>query len=243
MKENVLDCGFVELIDSMPAASNAERYSEEWGPGDQRIADAARVLDPDDRGGVRDVALDQKLLRRMWGNPAKNQHRHTSPFEKVRFEFSVKAPLFVARQWMRHRTGSFNEKSARYSEMTHEFYYPALDRMATQSQTNKQGSADGLDAKEAQKARSLMIDSCTLSFDFYTHLLALGLTRELARCVLPVNLYTQFWWTVDLHNLLHFLELRVHADAQFEIRVYAQAIQKQIKTVAPFVVFMMECPA
>ena len=222
MQIKVLDHGFVTLVDSMPSAGNVV---DGWGAGDQRIVDAARVSIAG--RGVRAVSDDKKLLRYLLKN------RHTSPFEKVRFEFDVKLPIFVARQWIRHRTGSFNEMSARYGVMVDDFYLPARDRMQAQATDNKQGSGDMLPIGPAVDAMKLIQASSMQSYEDYQDLLAIGLARELARIVLPVNLYTRWWWTVDLHNLMHFLRLRLHLHAQYEIRVYAEAIQGLACAVAP----------
>ena len=219
----VLDHGFVELIDSMPAAVDVV---DVWGAGDQRVVDAARVSITG--RGVRAVSDDKKLLRYLLTN------RHTSPFEKVRFEFDVKLPIFVARQWVRHRTGSFNEMSARYGVMADDFYVPARDRMQAQATDNKQGSGDILPIMPAIDAKELIRASSNQAYADYKELLAIGLARELARMVLPVNLYTRWWWTVDLHNLMGFLRLRLHSHAQYEIRVYAEAIRALVRGVAPF---------
>lgn len=219
---NVLDHGLVALIDSMPAAVDVV---DGWGSGDQRIVDAARVSIAG--RGVRPVSDDKKLLRYLLAN------RHTSPFEKVRFEFDVKLPIFIARQWIRHRTGSFNEMSARYGVMPNEFYIPAVDRMQAQSKDNKQASGDALPVDVAEHLRAGIEHNNEASFAVYELMIGNGLARELARMVLPVNLYTRWWWTVDLHNLMHFLRLRLHSHAQYEIRVYAEAIRELVRSVAP----------
>lgn len=222
----VLDHGFVNLIDSMPAyGSNNPRWDAAWGPGDQRVVDAARVSIAGQ--DVRPVSDDQKLLKYLLKN------KHTSPFEKVRFEFHVKLPIFIARQWIRHRMGSFNEMSARYGVMPDEFYVPALDRMQAQATDNKQGSGGALPEEVAGFLREGILHNSEAAYATYEALLDRGLARELARMVLPVNLYTQWWWTVDLHNLMHFLRLRLHSHAQYEIRVYAQAIVEEIRPIAP----------
>lgn len=217
----VLDHGFVELVDSMPAAVSAP--DADWGPGDQRIVDAARISTQ----STGDRERDKKLLRYLYNN------RHTSPFEKVRFEFHVKLPIFVARQWIRHRTGSFNEQSARYSQLDREFYVPELTRMQAQSSSNKQASGITLSFDLADRARMEIGEASEAAYTVYENLLGLGLARELARMVLPVNFYTQWFWTVDLHNLMHFLRLRLHSHAQYEIRVYAEAIVELVRPIAP----------
>jgi len=209
------------------------------GIGDKRIVQAARVsmshlpdaillelgLEPvpEDRSEEQDAKLINYLLK----------NAHTTPFEKVRFEFAVKAPIFVARQWFRHRMGSFNEVSARYSKLPCEFYVPELGRMQAQSTSNKQASGEPLPCETAEMQQSQIRFFSTLAYQQYESLLATGLTRELARMVLPTNFYTTWYWTVDLHNLMHFLKLRLHAHAQYEIRVYAEAMLEMIEFVAP----------
>jgi thymidylate synthase (FAD) len=195
-EKKCLDHGFVRLIDHMG--------------NDKRIVDAARVSY---QKGTKKVSTDRGLIRYLLRN------LHTTPFEKVRFEFHVKLPIFVARQWMRHRTGSFNEVSGRYSEMPNEMYTPQPIRK--QSETNRQGSSD-------ESLDDAFLDLYDIahekSYEIYQTLLANDAAKELARGVLPLNLYTEFYWTVDLWNLMHFLRLRIDGHAQLEIRVFAQAI-------------------
>lgn len=235
MKISVLDHGFVRLIDSMPRDQSHEgdsSFDENWGPGDQRIVDAARVSIAGQ--GVRPVSDNKKLVHYML------KHHHTSVFEKVNFEFHVKLPIFVARQWMRHRTWSYNEMSARYGVMPDEFYVPALDRMQAQAKQNKQGSGDTLPEADAFAAQELIKRSNTEAYQSYERLLNGGLARELARMVLPVNLYTQFFATVDLNNLMRFLRLRLDEHAQYEIRVYAEAMLELARVVAPCAISAFE---
>lgn len=158
---------------------------------------------------------------------------HTSPIEFGGFVFQIKAPIFVARQWMRHRAGVFNEFSGRYSEFPDEFYTPELDRIQVQSTFNKQGSAETLDPAIGQSLRSKIEESSRAAYSEYCALLESGLTRELARIILPVNFYTVFRWRVNLHNLFHFLRLREDPHAQYEIRVYAEAIHEIVKEYFP----------
>jgi len=216
-EERVLDHGFVRLVDSMG--------------DDGRVVDAARVSY---KKGTKKVSTDRGLIRYLL------RKLHTTPFEKVRFEFHVKLPVFVARQYMRHRMGTFNEVSARYSEMPDEFYIP--NPLRKQSKNNKQGSSslsvdkilvtsefsDGHLDSEINPQEFLM-DYFDDSYAVYQQLLESHTARELARGVLPVNIYTEFYWTVDLWNLMHFLRLRLDSHAQYEIRVYAEAIYKLIK--------------
>ena len=234
MQKEVLDHGFVRLVDSMPRhdAFDADQPGYDWGPGDQRVVDSARVSIAGEQ--VRPVSSNEKLLRYLLTN------EHLTPFEQVRFTFHVKLPIFVARQWMRHRAGSFNEVSARYSVMPDEFYVPALSRMAAQAKDNKQGSGEALVPGQASYYHGLIRQQSELAYELYEQLINGGLARELARMVLPVNLYTQFYWTVDLRNLIHFLRLRLHSHAQYEIRVYAEALRELARTVAPYTVKVFE---
>ncbi|OGR51867.1 MAG: FAD-dependent thymidylate synthase [Elusimicrobia bacterium GWA2_62_23] len=196
----VLDKGFVKLIDFMG--------------GDQNAVDSARVS----FGSVsKGEALDRKLIEYLL------EHGHFSPFEHSVFQFHIKCPIFVARQWMRHRIASYNEVSARYTEVKEEFYVPASFR--GQDKINRQGSvrSGGLDQAKMLAAYDKAIKA---SFDIYKELLEAGAAREMARMVLPVAQYTQFHWTINARSLLNFLELRLDSHAQFEIQQYAIAIQE-----------------
>lgn len=208
----VLDHGFVRLVDYM---------------GDDRsIPQAARVSYG---SGTRHVSDDTGLIRYLM------RHWHTTPFEMVQAKLHVKLPIFVARQWMRHRAGTFNEYSARYSILDREFYLPRPEDMAVQSSSNKQGRGEILEPETAEKVLRLLRDDATRAFDSYDSMIdpeGDNLARELARINLPASVYTQFYWSVNLHNLLHFLRLRADAHAQKEIRVYAETIAKKI--VAPW---------
>lgn len=199
----VLDHGFVRVVDYMGddgAIVQAARVS--YGRGTK----AAR----DDRGLIR-------YLMRHW---------HSTPFEMCEIKLHVKLPIFVARQWIRHRTANVNEISARYSILDREFYVPAPDHLAAQSAVNRQGRGAVLEGETAAQALGLLRDEAVRAFDAYDHLLGddVGLARELARMALPLSTYTQWYWKTDLHNLLHFLRLRADPHAQYEIRVYAEAI-------------------
>lgn len=210
MKIDVLDHGFVRLVDSMGS--------------DLSIVRAARVsYDADWRAGEED-GKDEKLISYLMRN------RHTSPFEAVTFTFEVKAPIFVFRQWHRHRTWSFNEISARYAELDQGYYVPLPEQIGKQSASSKQARDLGMSNDSA----SLNIRSaCEVSFEMYRALLSEGVPRELARTVLPVATYSRMFATVDLHNLMHFLRLRLHPHAQYEIRVYAQAMREIAATIVP----------
>lgn len=207
---NLLDHGFVRLVDSMG--------------NDLSIVRAARVsYDAEWRTG-EDTGKDEKLIQYLMAN------RHTSPFEAVTFTFDIKAPIFVFRQWHRHRTWSFNEVSARYSELPEEFYVP--DSIGVQSTHNKQMRLDN-DNPHQDQALQIINETCKASFVAYQSLLSLGTPRELARGVLPMNTYSHMFATVDLHNLFHFLRLRLHPHAQYEIRVYAEAMLELIQPIVP----------
>lgn len=207
----VLDSGFVELVDSMG--------------NDLSIVRAARVSFGGDERDRTDEQ-ERKLLRYLIRN------RHTSPLEQVQFTFHVKAPIFVARQWMRHRTWSYNEISARYTELENEFYFP--DPYRSQSKINKQASGLPLENQTSPwLAYGNAIEQATKS---YEELLALGVSREQARAVLPVAIYTRFYATVDLHNLLHFISLRDDWHAQPEIQEYARALKDLAWTITPWAI-------
>lgn len=203
-RREVLDKGYVELVDFMGS--------------DLRVCEAARVSTGSeaDKGDVK----NRGLIRYLYKNG------HTSPFEKVVFEFHVKCPIFVARQWVRHRTQSWNEASARYKEFTWECHMPKEWRR--QDTKNKQGSLEEIDSIESiESIESLNFDTLSSfkkSQEAYEDALAFGIAREQARIVMPVSQYTEFFTTVNLHNLFHFLGLRLHPHAQKEIRDYAQAI-------------------
>lgn len=213
----VLDHGFVELVDHMGS--------------DQRIVDSARVSIAGDE--VKPSSTNRHLIRYLLRN------RHTTPFETVTFTFAVKVPIALARQWMRHRSGSFNEMSARYGVLPEEFYVPEDSRMNAQAKDNHQGSAHELVQDPAYTA-AIIKESSKLSFDNYHELINTGLARETARMVVPVNTYTQFYWTVNLWNLMHFLNLRLDSHAQSEIRQYAQAILHIVQPLVPIAVEAFE---
>lgn len=204
------------------------RLLEHMG-SDLSVVRSARVsYDAEWRAG-EDEGKDAKLIDYLVRN------HHTSPLECVSFTFEVKAPIFAARQWMRHRTGKYNEVSARYSVLPEEFYIPDVSQITTQSTDNKQMRTDEIHplAVELQEAIS---EACASSFWTYNDLIAKGCPRELARGVLPVNAFTHFFYTIDLHNLAHFLRLRLHSHSQYEIRVYAQAMLELIEPIVPVTV-------
>lgn len=207
----VLDKGFVRLVD--------------YYGGDQRIVQSARVSYG---AGTKSVSQDGALIDYLL------RHQHTSPFEQVVMTFHLKMPIFVARQWVRHRTGRMNEVSGRYSIMKDEFYVPEPEKVAPQSKDNKQGRDDeAFDRKTSEKIISQMEAAQKEAYENYSRLIASGLAREIARINLPLSLYTEFYWEMDLHNLFHFLKLRLDSHAQYEIRVYAQVILEMCRKVAP----------
>ncbi len=182
---------------------------------DETIVDAARIS-YDRRGKVEDRALIRFLLR----------HRHTSPFEMGVMRFEVKMPIFVARQWIRHRTASLNEMSARYTELPNEMFVPEV--FALQSTGNKQGRGDDIDDAAQEGLRREWTHINESAYSAYEALLDSGVARELARGVLPLNIYTKFVWKMDLHNLMHFLDLRLDPHAQEEIRDFAEVIENLV---------------
>ncbi len=218
----VLDHGFVRVIDYMGTDSaivQAARVS--YGKGTKKVNE--------------DAGLINYLLR----------HRHTTPFEMCEIKFHIKLPIFIARQWIRHRTANVNEYSGRYSIMDKEFYIPAPEQLASQSRLNHQGRGDVLEGAEAHRVLQLLREDATQAYDHYEEMLNMdadenildekksGLARELARMNLSLNYYTQWYWKIDLHNLLHFLALRADSHAQYEIRVYAEAMLEVLKAWVP----------
>ncbi len=193
---------------------------------DLSIVRAARVsYDAAPRTGT-DKGSDYRLINYLMKN------RHTSPFEMVDFTFEVKAPIFVFRQWHRHRTWSYNEISARYSQLPEEYYIPELDQITTQHTDNKQMKTNEQNP-HARVIQSIMIQSNKAAFEHYQDMINAGCPRELARSVLPVGTYSHMFAKVDLHNLFHFLRLRLHEHAQYEVRVYAEAMLQLIEPIVP----------
>ena len=212
-KENrVLDHGFVRLVDYMG--------------DDAAVVQAARVSYG---AGTRRMREDRGLLRYLM------RHRHTTPFEMCELKIHVKLPIFVARQWIRHRTASVNEASGRYSVLDQEFYLPPVEAIARQSTDNKQGRAEGLPLEQARAVRALLERDALAGWETYRQLLSEhDLARELARVGLGLHTYTQWYWKVDLHNLLHFLALRLDPHAQMEIRAYAEVIGQMVADWVPW---------
>jgi thymidylate synthase (FAD) len=206
-----LNAGFVRLVDYMG--------------GDESIVQAARVSYGK---GTKTPSEDRILLRYLM------RHLHTTPFEMVELKFHIKLPIFVARQWIRHRTANVNELSGRYSIMKDEFYVPSEDAIKSQSVKNKQGrSEDEVPAELRRKVLDTILLDQQSSYKRYKEFLDDNIARELARINLPLSLYTEWYWKIDLHNLLHFLNLRMDRHAQYEIRVYAETIGQLVKCVAP----------
>ncbi|WP_428248109.1 FAD-dependent thymidylate synthase [Ferrovibrio sp.] len=218
----VLDHGFVRVIDYMG--------------DDAAVVQAARVSYG---RGTKKVSEDRGLINYLM------RHRHTTPFEMCEIKYHVKLPIFVARQWIRHRTANVNEYSARYSILDKEFYLPAPDQLAAQATTNRQGRGNLLTGPEAERVMELLKRDASQTYDSYEEMLnerpdgsrvdedRSGLARELARMNLTLNYYTQWYWKTDLLNLLHFLSLRADSHAQYEIRVYADAMLDTVKRWVP----------
>ena len=213
----VLDHGFIRVVDYMG--------------DDAAVVQAARVSYG---RGTRAANEDRGLIRYLM------RHRHSTPFEMCEIKYHVKLPIFVARQWIRHRTANVNEYSARYSVLDREFYIPAAEHLAAQSDVNRQGRGDVLQGEEAAQVLRLLREDAARTHDNYAWMLnedadpgRAGLTRELARINLTLNTYTQWYWKTDLHNLLHFLSLRADSHAQYEIRVYAEAMLETVRAWVP----------
>ena len=218
----VLDHGFVRVIDYMG--------------DDGAIVQAARVSYG---RGTRQVSEDRGLINYLM------RHRHTTPFEMCEVKYHVKLPIFVARQWIRHRTANVNEYSARYSILDKEFYIPAPEHLAAQATTNRQGRGLLLEGEAARRVLDLLRDDAERAYAGYSEILNEddagnrrdrswpGLARELARMNLSLNFYTQWYWKIDLHNLMHFLSLRADSHAQFEIRAYAEAMLNSMRRWVP----------
>ena len=217
-----LDHGFVRVIDYMG--------------DDTAIVQSARVSYGK---GTKKISNDKGLIKYLM------RHWHSTPFEMCEIKLHVKLPIFIARQWIRHRTANVNEYSARYSILDKEFYIPSVENLASQSQVNKQGRAENLSPEEAEKVIELLKSDAEQTYRNYEVMLnensdgetldesSMGIARELARMNLTLNTYTQWYWKIDLNNLLHFLALRADAHAQYEIRVYADIILDIVKKWVP----------
>lgn len=209
LQKKVLDHGYIKVI----------RIDGD----DEQIAQTARTSTDSANDPQKDASLVRRLIR----------DRHTSPVEFVGLVLEVQMPIFVARQWMRHRMGAFNELSLRYSEATDTYYVPSKERCQAQSTFNKQGSAEFLGDEAAEQIQAEIINQSQDAFESYKHLLSMGLTRELSRIVLPVNFYTRVRWKLDLHNLMHFMKLREDPHAQWEVRQYAHVVHEFCKEAFP----------
>jgi len=206
-----LDHGFVRVVDYMG--------------DDAAIVQAARVSYGK---GTKSLRGDRGLIRYLM------RHRHTTPFEMCELKLHVKLPIFIARQWIRHRTANVNEYSARYSVLDHEYYQPRPQDLAAQVTNNRQGRGQTLDADQASAVLALLKRDALTAFDSYSDLMEEHhLARELARIGLPLSAYTQWYWKIDLHNLMHFLSLRMDHHAQYEIRVYADVIAQIVEDWVP----------
>lgn len=223
----VLDHGFVRVIDYMG--------------NDNAVTQAARVSYGK---GTKTIQSDKALINYLMRNA------HTSPFEMCEIKFHIKVPIFIARQWIRHRTANINEYSGRYSVMSNEFYIPEKNQIMEQSKDNKQGRGNLLESDLTEKVLKDIKNISDQAFEMYNKLINLeenkantknqeeqakkvGLARELARIILPLSSYTEFYWKIDLHNLLHFLFLRTHSHAQYEIREYANVMIDIVKKWTP----------
>ena len=222
----VLDHGFIALVDAMP------RLVPEGQTADQAIVQAARVSYGE---GTKQISEDRGLIRYLM------RHRHSTPFEMVEFKFLVSMPIFIARQWIRHRTASVNEYSARYSIVPDRFYIPTLEAIRKQSASNRQGGEQGFDAADPAQVKTAeeflaYVKQVETLYQQYLSLTQQGVSRELARIGLPVNVYTEWYWKCDLHNVLRFLSLRLDAHAQLEIREFAAAMLALIEPLVPLTV-------
>jgi len=220
----VLDHGFIRVVDYMG--------------NDSSVVQAARVSYGQ---GTKKVNADKALINYLIA------HRHTTPLEMCEIKFHIKLPIFVARQWIRHRTASVNEYSARYSIVEDEFYLPKAENLSAQSKINHQGRDEStiLNSAEQKRVLEILKNDSLQSYDHYLEMINQdpsgnivddkkeGLARELARMNLPLSCYTQWYWKIDLHNLLHFLNLRADSHAQYEIRVYAEAMLEMVKKWVP----------
>lgn len=208
----LLDHGFIKVIDKMG--------------NDAAITQAARVSYGE---GTKTVKEDKALIHYLL------KHKHTSPFEQCSIKLHLKMPIFVARQWVRHRTAKMNEYSARYSIVKDDFYIPSIENIGKQSSSNKQGT----ELQTFSESEAIIIQNqikilSESAYELYQNLISKGVSREIARIVLPLNVYTEFYWKMDLHNLLHFLTLRCDKHAQYEIRIYAEKILEIVKEWVPF---------
>jgi thymidylate synthase (FAD) len=209
--------GLVALLDVMP------RFAPAGKGADFAIVQAARVSYG---AGTKQVNEDRGLIRYL------ARHRHTTPFEMVEFKFHHVMPIFVARQWIRHRTANVNEYSARYSIVQDRFFHPTLENVRRQSTANRQGGDEPMDSATAQEFLEYL-DRVEKDYEQYQKFIDKGVAREIARIALPASVYTEWYWKIDLHNLFHFLSLRMDPHAQQEIRDYATAMFALIQPIVP----------
>jgi len=217
-----LDKGHVTILDVMPRLVPDDRKTADYA-----IVQAARVSYGD---GTKTINEDRGLIRYLL------RHKHTTPFEMIEFKFHMKMPIFIARQMVRHRTANINEYSGRYSMMKDEFYKPEIENVRQQSSVNKQGSGESINEVDASNFIEKIDSICNQSYEEYEKAIQKGVAREQARMLLPVNFYTEWYWKVDLHNLLHFLALRCDPHAQWEIRVFADAMLELVKPIVPWAI-------
>ncbi len=217
-----LDHGFVRLIDCSPRILNDGEVSADYA-----IAEAARCSY---MRGNKTVMDDRNLIRYLM------RHKHTSPFEMITFKFHWKLPIFVARQVIRHRTASLNELSGRYSELPEEYFMPTTDGLRAKGGLNKQGSSGSIEGELIDERLKAMGEVQKQCFEVYHDNLDANVAREIARCVLPVSTYTEWYWQMDLHNLLHFMDLRCDSHAQQETRVFAEAVLELIRPIVPITI-------
>lgn len=210
LEKKILDHGFIRVVDIMG--------------NDSSIVQAARVSYGE---GVKTLEKDRSLIRYLM------RHKHTSPFEMCEIKFHLKMPMCIGEQWIRHRTANINKYSGRYSVLDSEFYITALENFARQSDVNRQGREEILTEKEAKEAQEIMIENSKNCYENYKKLLEKGVAKEIARMTLPANIYTQFYWKIDLHNLMHFMRLRSHHTSQWEIQQYSLAIEEIVKDWVP----------
>lgn len=220
-KISCLDLGFVELIDVMP------RIIPDGQTCDYAICQMARTSYGQ---GTKSVNEDKGLINYLL------RAAHTSPFESVEIKLHMKLPIFVARQMIRHRSSSLNEISARYSVMKDEFYFPTAEELRLQSKTNKQGSEGLLNLDQAARYVKIIEEQSKECYRWYLNMLEAGIAREQARMILPLNLYTEWYWKQDLHNLMHLMALRCDHHAQYEIQVYGNAILEIVKHLCPWTI-------
>jgi len=206
----LLDHGFVRVVDYMGNDSSVVQGARvSYGAGTKKVSE--------------DVGLINYLMR----------HFHSTPFELCDIKFHIKCPIFVARQWLRHRSVSANEYSARYSIVDNQYYVPEIDKISVQSASNKQGRGEIVDNERAKIVQDTIKEIAENSYNEYNEMLEDGIAREIARVCLPLNFYTEFYWKINLHNLMHFLKLRADSHAQYEIRVYALKMMEIMKLWVP----------